>query len=125
MQRSRILSACLLAPLVVLAVSACGVDEDASAPSEAPAPAETQAIPEADASLVGELVDVVLANGNVTMGVAVLLMQPHGSTQLGYFRGPRPLAEAASEGSWTFRTEALPARVQRLGPDESLRRRDG
>jgi len=113
MKRSRILAARLLAPLFFLVASACGVAED------------DPVAPDAHADLVGELVDVVLADGRTTLGVAVLITQPDGSTQVGYFRGPRPLAEATSEGTWTFRDDALPARVRLLEADESLRRREG
>jgi len=116
MKRSRILAARLLAPLLFLVVSACGVARDDPEAADAHA---------AHSELVGELVDVVFADGRTTLGVAVLITSPDGSTQVGYFRGPRPLADATSEGTWTFPDDALPARVRLLEPRESLRRREG
>lgn len=114
MKRARVLCpARLLAPLLFLLISACGAGE--SEPVS----------PEVDASLLGGLVEMVMADGRTTLGVAVLVTQPDGSTRAGIFRGPRPLADLASEGTWTFREDALHHRVHLLGPEETLRRREG
>jgi hypothetical protein len=78
---------------------------------------------EAEAVSLGEMVDVVLADGNVALGVAIQVTRPDGTMQPGYFAGPRPLAEVMSEGTWTFPADALPARARLLGPDEALRAR--
>ncbi len=113
MKRTRVLALRMLAPLFFLVASACGVTED------------DPVAPDTYTDLVGELVEVVLADGSTTVGVAILITAPDGSSQVGYFRGPRPLADATSEGTWSFQSDALPARVQRLAPGESLQRREG
>jgi hypothetical protein len=114
MKRARVPSpARLLAPFLFLLISACGAGES------------EPVMPEVDASLVGERVEMVMADGRTTQGVAVLVTQSDGTTRAGIFRGPRPLADAASEGTWTFREDALHARVHLLGPEETLRRREG
>jgi hypothetical protein len=97
---------------------ACGPpegDRDGPARSEA----EAEAVPP------GELVEVVRADGTATPGVAVLVAEPDGSTRPAYFMGPRPLAELASEGTWTFPGDSLHSRVRFIEPGETLRRREG
>lgn len=63
-----------------------------------------------------------LPDGSSMTGLAIMVRKRDGTKELAIFRGPRRLAEFASEGTFEFDEDRLPPRVQLLGPGAEVRR---
>lgn len=76
----------------------------------------------ADASVAGQQVTIDLRDGSILNGRAVMVRKGDGTKALAIFRGPRRLAEVASDGTFEFDEDRLPARVQLLDAGAAVRR---
>ena len=76
----------------------------------------------ADASVAGQQVTIDLPDGSTLNALADMVRKRDGTKALAIFRGPRRLAEVASEGTFEFDEDRVPSRVQLLDPEAQVRR---
>jgi hypothetical protein len=63
--------------------------------------------------------------GSPVPGIAVRVRRLDGTTVWALFRGPTALARNATDGTFEFREDSLPARVRMLEPGQELRASSG
>ena len=76
----------------------------------------------ADAVVPGQEVTIDLPDGSSMTGLAVAVLKRDGTKELAIFRGPRRLADVASDGTFEFDEDPLPVRIQMLAPGAEVRR---
>jgi len=70
--------------------------------------------------LLGQPAHVLLDNDTMGSGLAVAVIRSDGSKVAGVFRGPAKLLDVATQGTYRFSADSLPARVRALRPGERL-----